>query len=65
MTPEQQRIFADLCEQMHDSLEQPDRLAWRDIRAMCSMILSDAKTHISSDLLKERAIEGEPNWMRQ
>lgn len=56
MTKKEQQIVADLCEQMHDCLEDPGRLAWHDIRELCAFALEEAKRLIDAPLLERRAI---------
>ena len=60
MTKEEQEIVADLCEQMHDSLENPYRLAWKDVRELCGFALDKAKGLIDAPLLDERDINRTP-----
>ncbi len=60
MTKEEQEIVADLCEQMHDCLENPDRLAYRDVRELCALALEKAKGLIDAPLLDTRDINRVP-----
>lgn len=60
MTKKEQELVADLCEQMHDCLENPDRLAWRDVRELCAFALENAKSLVDAPLLDARDINRAP-----
>lgn len=61
MTRAEEVILADLCEQMHDLLEDPDRILFSDIRELMRETLRASKALISDkQLMIARNITHEP-----